>query len=151
MKTIYTLAIAIVLATQGAFSQTELPAAFTDGLKRAKMEFRMPEGFSPTSIIENPHMNYEYAIKNDTVDLEIRYAIRPLDYLIQRYEKKPARHQQKYSLGKSGSGQFLHKHIHRNGIQHRPNDKQQPDFQLRIYKRNIQCQQRDVFLHTTTK
>lgn len=87
MKTIYTLAIAIVLATQGAFSQTELPAAFTDGLKRAKMEFRMPEGFSPTSIIENPHMNYEYAIKNDTVDLEIRYAIRPLDYLIQRYEK----------------------------------------------------------------
>ena len=87
MKTIYTLAIAIVLATQGAFSQTELPAAFTDGFKRAKMEFRMPEGFSPTSIIENPHMNYEYAIKNDTVDLEIRYAIRPLDYLIQRYEK----------------------------------------------------------------
>ncbi len=146
MKTIYTLAIAIVLATQGAFSQTELPAAFTDGLKRAKMEFRMPEGFSPTSIIENPHMNYEYAIKNDTVDLEIRYAIRPLDYLIQRYEKN-----QQDTSKNIGSGQFLHKHIHRNGIQHRPNDKQQPDFQLRIYKRNIQCQQRDVFLHTTTK
>lgn len=87
MKPIYTTVIALALAAQGAFSQTELPEAFTDGLNRAKMVFEMPEGFTSTTIIENPHMHYEYAIKHDTADIEIRYAIRPFDNLIQKYEE----------------------------------------------------------------
>lgn len=56
MKLLYTTVIALVLAVQGAFSQTELPEAFTDGLNRAKMVFEMPEGFTPAEVKDTQHL-----------------------------------------------------------------------------------------------
>ncbi len=87
MKPFYAAIIALMLTAQGAFAQTELPEAFTDGLKRAKMVFEMPKEFYPVAIVNNPHARYDYAIKHDTADIEIRYFIFPLDELIQRYEE----------------------------------------------------------------
>lgn len=70
-----------------SYAQDSLPEGFTDGLKRAKMTFSMPEGFEKIDIIENPHMNYEYAIRDKNKKLEIRYAIRPIDSMLIQHEK----------------------------------------------------------------
>ncbi len=90
MKALLATAITLMLAVRGASSQTELPSAFTDGMTRTKIEFAMPAGFTPSTIAENPHMNYEYAMQCDTSDIEIRYATRPLDKLIDSYKKSLA-------------------------------------------------------------
>lgn len=51
------------------------------------MRFVKPDGFTKTAPVNNPHMNYEHAIKCDTADFESRYAIRPLDELTRDYSQ----------------------------------------------------------------
>lgn len=58
------------------------------------MVFEMPKGFVETDIIANRQMNYDYAIKHMTKQLEVRFALRPLNNLIRSYtelekNKKP--------------------------------------------------------------
>lgn len=71
-----------------SFSADNLPKKFSDLLDRAQMTFIAPEGLKSTRIIENRQMNYEYALKYPATDFEVRYAVRPLDYLLKDYEQK---------------------------------------------------------------
>jgi hypothetical protein len=70
-----------------SFSLLELPETFTELLDRAKMAFDKPKGLVETDPIENGQMNYEYALITENKDFEVRYAIRPLDELISKYNE----------------------------------------------------------------
>jgi len=70
-----------------SFSLSDLPKAFTELLGRAKMTFEKPIGLVETDPIENEQMNYEYALITKSKDFEVRYAIRPLDELINEYNE----------------------------------------------------------------
>lgn len=48
----------------------------------------MPEDMIETPCFENVQMNYEYAVKYKEQEFETRFAIRPLDSLIVRYERE---------------------------------------------------------------
>ena len=71
-----------------SFSSDNLPKKFTDLLDRSAMNFNQPDQYSETEVIENPQMNYEYAIINNAKDFEIRYAIRPLDERIKNHNER---------------------------------------------------------------
>ena len=70
-----------------AFSVKELPKPFSELLDRAKMTFGKTNELVETKPIENRQMNYEYALITRSKDFEVRYAIRPLDNLIEEYNK----------------------------------------------------------------
>lgn len=69
------------------FPSNNLSKKFTDLLDRANLIFQKPTGFEETKIIENPKMKYDYAIKYQKKNFEVRYAIRPLDNLLRSYEE----------------------------------------------------------------
>jgi hypothetical protein len=71
-----------------SFSSDNLPKSFTDLLDRAAMTFDQPSECSETLPIENPQMNYDYALINNAKDFEIRYAIRPLDEQLKNYNER---------------------------------------------------------------
>ena len=71
-----------------SFSSDNLPKQFTDLLNITKMTFDQPDQYSETPVIENPQMNYEYAIINNAKEFEIRYAIRPLDERIKNHNER---------------------------------------------------------------
>lgn len=71
-----------------SFSSNKLPLNFTDQLERGGLVFQMPENFKEVPIIQNRHMNYEYAIKHKKKNFEVRFAIRPLDHLLEDYNQK---------------------------------------------------------------
>ena len=71
-----------------SFSSDNLPKNFTDLLNRSEMIFNQPDEYSETKTIDNPQMNYDYAIINNAKDFEIRYAIRPLDERIKNYNEQ---------------------------------------------------------------
>jgi len=87
MKTIHLIIFSLLFIVQASFAQNELPESFTDGLNRAQMTFDMPEGFTETEPIQNPHMLYEYALKHNTEKFEVRYAIRPIDEMLRSYKE----------------------------------------------------------------
>ena len=51
-------------------------------MERAKMTFDSPENVIEVPIQKNGDMNYEYSLKYPNKNFEVRYAIRPMDYLI---------------------------------------------------------------------
>lgn len=61
---------------------------FEEALQKGNLDFKMPGNFDTVSIISNPDMNYELALKSKTKDLEIRYSIRPLKERIEQFEKR---------------------------------------------------------------
>lgn len=71
-----------------SFSFSVKPDNFTDLLSRSDLIFIQPENFSSVEIIDQNNMQYELALKHNTKNFEVRYAIRPLDDLIKTYEKK---------------------------------------------------------------
>lgn len=82
------LAFVPLILVLTSFSRLDLPESFTKLLNRGQLNYYEPEAFTPISVIENKQMNYEYALKHNTKNFEVRYAIRPLDELIKTYEKK---------------------------------------------------------------
>ena len=70
-----------------AAAADELPGLFVNLMERAKMTFTMPEGYEPVELIDNPHMNYEYALKHANRQVEVRYAIRPVDSMLLMHKK----------------------------------------------------------------
>lgn len=78
----------IVAVSFWGFTLVELPPKFNNNLERGQLIFTEPEGFFPVDIIENKNMPYEYALKHNSKNFEVRYAIRPLDELLKDYEKK---------------------------------------------------------------
>ena len=51
------------------------------------MTFERPSGLIETPIITNEQMNYEYALRYPENNFEVRYAIRPLDLLIEEHNE----------------------------------------------------------------
>ena len=86
MKTILSILLFVVLTSFK--SDNSLPETFNDLLKRSGLVFNSPSDLVPTKLIENRQMNYEYALKYPNKNFEVRYAIRPLDNLLNEYNKK---------------------------------------------------------------
>ncbi|MDR2955669.1 MAG: hypothetical protein LBV43_11360 [Prevotella sp.] len=92
MKNALTIIFSLLLISQVLFAQEETEKeptlTFAELVEKNLMTFAMPEGYKEVETIKNPHMNYEYAIKHETEDFEIRYAIRSLEGLINDYEER---------------------------------------------------------------
>ena len=61
---------------------------FNELLTRGDLIFTQPENFTSVGIVDQNNMQYEYALKHNSKNFEVRYAIRPLDELIKTYDKK---------------------------------------------------------------
>lgn len=66
---------------------TDIPKKFAKLLEANGLEFRMPDSFNIVATHKNPDMYYDLAIKSKTRDIEIRYAIMPLNDLVDSFEK----------------------------------------------------------------
>ena len=91
LKLLFTVLLFITLT---AFKADNLPPLFSSLLTRAQMTFVAPEGYTEVQPVQNGQMNYEYALKYPGKNFEVRYAIRPLDTLLQQFlteekNKKP--------------------------------------------------------------
>lgn len=86
-KKLSSIALLLFIGSSFAFTAISLPDLFTKLMERSKMSFTAPEGYSETKIISNGQMSYEYAIKHNTQNFEVRYAIRPLDEELKDYNK----------------------------------------------------------------
>lgn len=75
----------LTLAPKPSLGQSEL---FDNLLQRSALSFIQPPGFDSIGITENSAMEYEYALKHRSKNFEVRYAIRPLDTLLQQYQDK---------------------------------------------------------------
>lgn len=53
---------------------------FKSILNNCGMIIKIPDGYNECKIISNNDMNYEYSIKYDEKDFEVRYAVRPITY-----------------------------------------------------------------------
>lgn len=71
-----------------SYSFSLKPDQFRELLTRSELIFTQPENFTAVEIIDQNKMQYEYALKHNIKNFEVRYAIRPLDELIKTYEKK---------------------------------------------------------------
>jgi hypothetical protein len=87
MKMKAILSVLLFLILTSFKSDNSLPETFNELLKRSGLVFDSPLGLIPVKIVENRQMNYEYALKYPNKNFEIRYAIRPLDYLLNQFEK----------------------------------------------------------------
>ena len=67
----------LLLATQ-VFAQGQGSPSFQELLKEAGLSFTTPAEFEEISLQTSPFLQHEKAIRNRKGDLEIRYAIRPL-------------------------------------------------------------------------
>lgn len=81
------LIVFLFVVSPSVYATDELPQYFKELLERTQMTFTMPEGYIETEQIKNPHMQWEYSIKHPTEKFEIRYAIRPIDKMIKKFEE----------------------------------------------------------------
>ena len=88
MNQITGLTTGLLLILLTSFKNDEPVPVFEEKLLQAKMRFEMPKGFQETAIIPNKQMNYEYAIKHNEKNFEVRFALRPLDGLLKSYDEK---------------------------------------------------------------
>ncbi|WP_018627546.1 hypothetical protein [Niabella aurantiaca] len=84
MRIVYLIAILLFGPVTGNGQNKK----FEDLLQKGNLIFKIPDNFDTVSIIPNPDMNYELALKSKTKDLEIRYSIRPLKERIEQFEKR---------------------------------------------------------------
>jgi hypothetical protein len=54
---------------------------------RTGMVFIQPAGWDEVPVMKNSQMNYDYAIKLNGKDIEIRYRIQPLDDMVKKYQE----------------------------------------------------------------
>lgn len=75
------LVLLLIFVCADLHSQVALDAAFLQALDQNGLTFRETAlaDYNPTRIVNNPHMNYELAVRSRKVPLEIRYAIRRYD------------------------------------------------------------------------
>jgi len=83
----HAIIIGLLLIAPFSFGQN-LSEELTDGLKRAKMTFTMPEDYTEVERIENPHMLYDYALKHNKEKFEVRYCIHPMDEMLADYDER---------------------------------------------------------------
>lgn len=87
MNRITSLLTGLLVLFLAAFKSNKAPTTFKDQLEKSGMTFEMPKGFAETGIIANRQMNYEYAIKHNDKQFEVRFALRPLADLIKNYNE----------------------------------------------------------------
>ena len=56
-----------------------LPAGFQQLLNRTSMSFAVPPGFSAIPVVPNDDVAYDYALRSQTMKLEMRYRILPVE------------------------------------------------------------------------
>jgi hypothetical protein len=88
MNKIRLATIGLLFFTLTSFKSDNLPKEFTDLLIRAGLTFQQVQGLEEIKTIQNRQMNYEYAIKYPNKKFEVRYAIRPLDNILNDYREK---------------------------------------------------------------
>jgi len=69
-------------------ADTKSTMTFAVLLSEAKMMFRMPDGLVEAAVVENDQMHYYHAIKYPDKKFEVRYAVRPLGAMIDRYKER---------------------------------------------------------------
>jgi hypothetical protein len=87
MKTFKIMVSGLFIILLFSFRSDSLPKEFSSLLARAKLIFTATEGMTATKCIENEQMNYEYALKYNDKNFEVRYAIRPMDSLLAQYDR----------------------------------------------------------------
>ncbi|MFV0418682.1 MAG: hypothetical protein ACK5KT_08140 [Dysgonomonas sp.] len=87
MKSLKFLMAVITCLIMTSFTTIDPPEKVKDLLDKAGMTLNVPEGLIEAEIIENNHMNYEYALKHPKGEFEIRYAIRPLGEMVKDHEE----------------------------------------------------------------
>lgn len=89
-----TLLLLLAFGLLCAFRADNLPADFTTLLNRTDMSFTSPAGYAAVAVVKNGQMLYHYAIKSADRNFEVRYAVRPLDSMVNVYndwlKNKPA-------------------------------------------------------------
>jgi|JI61114DRNA_FD_contig_71_249503_length_1435_multi_2_in_0_out_0_2 hypothetical protein len=88
MKSNKLLLFIVGIITFISYSFSVKPDKFNELLTRSDLIFTQPENFTSVEIVDQNNMQYEYALKHNTKNFEVRYAIRPLDELIKTYDKK---------------------------------------------------------------
>ena len=91
MKTVLSCAlVCLLLNIAKAQSSTDaLPAGFQKKLDDAKMSFVKPDGVTEIPVIKNNKLTYDYALKMNDKNVEIRYVIRPISkQLFDMYENR---------------------------------------------------------------
>ena len=80
MKTLLTCALVGLFLTlaNAQSNNAALPADFQKKLDEASMSFVKPAGVTAVPVIKGDKLNYDYALKMDGKNVEIRYIIRPL-------------------------------------------------------------------------
>lgn len=79
--------LACLLLILNVSGQEIFPKAFKDRLIRANMEFNQPDSFVVVPVIQNKHLLYEYAVKHNNKNVEIRYIVNPLDDQLKTYNE----------------------------------------------------------------
>lgn len=77
-----------LIIVSAAFQSDNKLVSFQRQLENSAMTFEMPKGFVETTVIANKQMGYEYAIKHESKQFEVRFAIRPLSNLIKTYQEQ---------------------------------------------------------------
>lgn len=89
-----TLLLLLAFGLLCAFRADNLPANFITLLNRTDMSFTPPTGYAAVAVVKNGQMVYHYAIKAADKNFEVRYAVRPLDSMMNVYndwqQNKPA-------------------------------------------------------------
>ena len=88
MKSNKLLLFIVGIITFISYSFSVKPDKFNELLTRGDLIFIQPENFTSVEIVDQNNMQYEYALKHNSKNFEVRYAIRPLDELIKTYDKK---------------------------------------------------------------
>ncbi len=88
MNRIPTILAGLLLILLTSFSSDNTASVFQEKLLKSKMIFETPKGFQEIKIVPNRQMNYDYAIKHQEKDFEVRFALRPLDDLLKSYHEK---------------------------------------------------------------
>jgi len=80
MKTILSCALLCLLLNivKAQSDISTLPAEFQKKLNEANMSFSKPDGVTETPTIKSDKVNYDYAVKVNGKNVEIRYALRPI-------------------------------------------------------------------------
>jgi len=78
MNTFTKALLVSALLTLSASAQS-LPGAFQQLLDQTSMQFSMPPDFQAASIVNNEDVGYDFAVRSNTGDIEIRYRIWPID------------------------------------------------------------------------
>ena len=67
----------LLLVAQNGLAQVTLTAPINKLLSDTGIEFEPPDDYTSVAVEKNTQMNYDFAIKSNTIGLEVRFAIRP--------------------------------------------------------------------------